>query len=693
MKNQLLPGSRLLTLWLFAILVFGAGPLVASESNPREELLEQIRSLEEAPGFSPRDTAYINLLAELAGEMRFYEADSLHNLASRTLELSQQAAYQKGECSAYMRLGDYHSDKGNADKAIEFYQKGLSLSKLIDDEALQLRLLNNLSGEFAYKSDIGGALNGYLAALELAEHIGDLDMQSIINENIANLYADQKDYEESLTYYKKVKRLNDTIDNDLFRAETMSNLASVYADMGQLEYAMFNINQSIDVFEEHRVLDWLAYAYETKGKVYLKKSNYKWALYWYRHGEMLHQQLDDDRSRIDLLNGMAEAHFGQGSDSLANVYATEALRVSQKINFVEGTRSCAQTLYQIHKRKEDYATALVYHELFQSLSDSLSRSENRQALKLHKTKTEYERQKAALMEANEMALAQQKRYIRIGWIMLLISVVIIYLVNRSKKLQKRLAKELGAKKDILEKRRAELQANNETKTKLFSIIGHDLRGPIGALQGLLQMFRDGDVAKEEFLSFIPKLRQDVDHIYFTLNNLLSWGNSQLNGSVTTPEDVSPAQIVRDNMNLLSEIAEHKSIRIVNEVPETMQAWADPHQLDIVVRNLMSNALKFTPENGMVTIKASEEADHWIVSVRDSGVGMDRITLGRLFKEKSNHSTYGTNNEKGTGIGLSLCKEMVENNGGKIWVDSILRKGSTFYFTLRKSGAASLSKAV
>ena len=97
-------------------------------------------------------------------------------------------------------------------------------------------------------------------------------------------------------------------------------------------------------------------------------------------------------------------------------------------------------------------------------------------------------------------------------------------MNRPGKLQKRLTQELSAKKDILEKRKAELQANNETKTKLFSIIGHDLRGPIGALQGLLQMFKEGEVSKEEFLSFIPKLRADVDHIYFTLNNLLSWGN-------------------------------------------------------------------------------------------------------------------------------------------------------------------------
>ena len=113
-------------------------------------------------------------------------------------------------------------------------------------------------------------------------------------------------------------------------------------------------------------------------------------------------------------------------------------------------------------------------------------------------------------------------------------------------------------------------------------------------------------------------------------------------------------------------------------------WSDPNQIDIVVRNLISNALKFTPENGMVTIQGIEREGHWEISIRDTGVGMDRITLEGLFKEKSHNSTYGTNNEKGTGLGLSLCKEMIENNQGRIWVESMVRKGSTFYFTLPKA---------
>jgi signal transduction histidine kinase len=677
------------------ILILLASGLLSNsygQKNKRKELITQVRLMERSSGFSPRDTAYVDLVNKLAREMRYYNADSLHLLAEKGLKLSRQTDYPRGESLSNMYLAQYYSDRGNSDSAITYFRKGLELASKIGADELYLSILNCISGEYEYQGDYARALNGYLLALERAVEQEELLLQSVINENIANLYASQKYYDESLQYYDKVRRLNDSLGNEIAQAETMSNLASVYADMDKLEYAMFNVNRSIDIFEKQHILDWLAFAYETKGKVYLKKYNYNWALYWYHQSEMLHRELDDDRARIDLYNGMAEAHFGLENDSLAAVYATDAFKISNKINFVEGTQKCARTLYNIYRNKQDYATALAYHELYQELSDSLSRNENKQSLSLLKTKTEYERQKEALIRENEKALAQQNRYIKVGTVLLLLAVLVIYLVLRSKKLQQQLNRELKVKHQLLEKRKTELQVNNETKTKLFSIIGHDLRGPIGALKDLLKMFKDGDISQEEFGSYMPKLRSDVDHIYLTLNNLLSWGHSQLNGSVTKPAVVSLQQIVSDNMKLLTEIAENKSIRIVNEIPAGTEVWSDPNQIDIVVRNLISNALKFTPENGMVTIRADEKEDHWVVSIRDTGVGMDRVTLQTIFEEKNNHSTYGTANEKGTGLGLALCKEMVEKNHGKIWVDSMLRKGSTFYFTLPKS-AENYIKAV
>ena len=157
----------------------------------------------------------------------------------------------------------------------------------------------------------------------------------------------------------------------------------------------------------------------------------------------------------------------------------------------------------------------------------------------------------------------------------------------------------------------------------------------------------------------------------------------MNGSVTSPGVTSLEHIVEENIDLLSEIAAGKSIKLLNRIQANTITYSDSNQIDIVIRNLLSNALKFTPEKGTVTIGAVEKTRHWEVFVRDTGIGMNEETLGKIFNKDSTHTTYGTNDEKGTGLGLSLCKEMVENNKGIIWVDSCLNKGSNFYFTIPK----------
>ncbi len=676
----------------FAILMICSSANVTAQQEIHKIYKDSIRQLRSQKDFSPKDTLYIDLLSNLGYQLRYYNSDSLFLLSNEALKLSKDAGYKEGESRARLRLGDYYSDKGDADNAISNYTASLEIAREMGNKNLTLRIMNNLASENAYKGDYAHALTGYLKAIEIAEEVGDKNMLSIMNENIANLYASQKDFDQSLEFYKKVTKINGELGDEVIIAETLGNLASTYADMGKLDYAMFNINKSLAIFEKHKILDWLAFTYEIKGKIYLKEKKYKWALYWYNQSELLHKELDDDRGKIDLFNGMAEAYLGQGKDSISENFALKAYEISDRIGFMEGTQKCAYTLYNINKNKKNYTEALNFHELYQKLSDTLSRNENKKSLTMLKTKTEYDQQKQLLIEENDKALAKQQRYITAAMGILMVFMVITFLVYRAEKIQKRLNKELEHKKEVLEKRESELEASNETKTKLFSIIGHDLRGPVGALQELLRLYSDGDMETEEFIEFVPKLREDVDHISFTLNNLLSWGHTQMNGAVTKPSIMALESLVSENIKLLSEIAKKKSIKIVSELAENTLTWSDSNQIDIVVRNLMSNALKFTPQNGMITISARERDKLWEVSIRDTGVGMDKITVKNLFEKNSNITTYGTNNEKGTGLGLSLCKEMVEKNGGSIWVESTLRKGSSFFFTLPKR-EKSYSKAV
>ena len=655
-----------------------------TQISKKDSLAYRLKRLETTNRLNSQDTTHIKLLIDLASSYRFINNDSLYSIAGRALKYSKEVNYGLGEVKALFALGGYYSDSGNRKKSMATLNRALHLAKEIDCKESQLSIINALGQNYNYEGNYAEALNLYLKGLDIAKQTDSKQMLSILNENIAGLYAAQKDFKNALIFYDTVQKINRELNDEIVHAETQSNMASLYMDAENFKYAMFNINKSINTFEKHKIYDWLAYAYEVKGSIYLEQGKYQWALYWFDQSNLIHDQhVDDDREKIQLLNGMSKVYLGLGKNELSMQYALEGLELSKKIKSLQGQIDCSETLYKLHKSNQDHVTSLAYLETFKTLSDSLFRDKNKQSLSLLETKLEYEQEKHELIKANKSALAKQRNYIYFSVIILVILSIIIFVVRRSESIQKKLNKELQEKSKAVIERESQLHEINKTKTKLFSIIGHDLRGPIGALQGMLKLFTEGEVGKEEFLSFIPKLKSDVENISFTLNNLLSWGQSQLNGVVTRAKSISLEKIVSNNVNLLSEIAAVKSIKIINQLPENAMIWADQNQIDIVVRNLLSNAIKFTQENGLISIEAEEKSDMWQIMVRDTGVGMDEEMQKKIF-EDTNVTTYGTNNERGTGLGLSLCKEMILKNKGEIWVESILRKGTTFYFTVPKS---------
>ncbi|GMN08698.1 hypothetical protein MTsPCn9_08460 [Croceitalea sp. MTPC9] len=659
-------------------------PTICAQNKKVDSLTQVVYNLRQNNNLFEKDTAYIKPYTQLGNAYRFVNSDSLLFIAKKSLRLSREINFKLGIIEALALHGNYYSDKGKSKRAIENYERALGILEIDQNKNQRLTLMNSLAGEYGYLGDYSKALSGYLRGIDLATEMDNKLLLSIMNENIANLYASQNDFKQAIAFYDKVITINEEIGNEIIAAETFSNIALTYSEMKKFNYAAFNINKSIATFEKHQILDWLAFAYEVKGRIYLDQKKYKWALYWYEQSNLVHNKIDDERGKIDMLNGISQTYLGLKKDSLAMVYAEKGFTVAKTISSLQGQKECANTLYKIYKRSNDHTNALSYHELHKKLSDSLTRDDNKKSLSLLKAKLDYEKQKELLIEKNDEALARQRVIIYSTLAILFILGVIIFIVVRSQKMQKRLNKKLNHKTVLIQRREIELTKTNKTKNKLFSIIGHDLRGPVGALQELLRLFSNGDIKKDELDSFIPKLKSDVDNVLFTLNNLLSWGQSQMNGSSTRPKNFTIKGIVDRNINLLSEMAHHKSIKMINHIDDTPMIWADQNQIDIVIRNLVSNALKFTPENGLITFTAVEKGKSWQIQIKDSGVGMTQDIQEKIFSDYSNITTYGTNNEKGTGLGLSLCKEMIEKNNGKIWVESRINKGSIFYFTIPKA---------
>ncbi|CAN5524782.1 hypothetical protein BH09VER1_BH09VER1_50690 [soil metagenome] len=239
----------------------------------------------------------------------------------------------------------------------------------------------------------------------------------------------------------------------------------------------------------------------------------------------------------------------------------------------------------------------------------------------------------------------------------------------------------GKNRDLI-LRKAQLLEANAAREKLFSIIGHDLRGPVGSLKVTLDLVRSGVIQPETFIEWSEELHMQVDQVLLTLNNLMQWGSLQTNSLKPRREWVDLRTTAREGIELLGTIAKEKGIQVENEIPENARAWADGNQIQSVLRNLLSNAIKFTPKGKCVKFAAVETPLGWKVCVEDHGIGMDAARIERLLgKHDGIQSTLGTDNERGLGLGLQLCMDFIEANGGTLAIESTLGKGTTFSFVL------------
>ena len=246
--------------------------------------------------------------------------------------------------------------------------------------------------------------------------------------------------------------------------------------------------------------------------------------------------------------------------------------------------------------------------------------------------------------------------------------------------------EIEKQKIELEKQREELEALNSTKDKFFAIIAHDLKNPFSTVLGLSELLaREFETFDSDSLkNFITQIYKYSNNTFNLLENLLQWSMVQTGRMPLHPTIINLKHIIEENLELLAGNAKNKNIEMQIISSNDCSSYVDINQITTVVRNLLSNAIKFTPNNGIVKVEVSDSDEFWRVSVKDNGIGIEQKDMDKLFLIDSNPTTIGTLQEKGTGLGLILCKEFVERNGGTIWVESKPGKGSTFAFTVPKT---------
>jgi signal transduction histidine kinase len=260
------------------------------------------------------------------------------------------------------------------------------------------------------------------------------------------------------------------------------------------------------------------------------------------------------------------------------------------------------------------------------------------------------------------------------------------LIGKSRELHRRnleigkQKQEIDEKATLLEQQTRELTELNQVKNKLFSVIAHDLKTPMYALRNLFHNMQKYKLSSQEILDMVPGIAAEMNYTTSLMENLLQWAKSQMKHATVNPEVLDVQRMVIEVLQLLQLQAENKQVYLESQLDEPVYCYADKEMVNLVLRNLLSNAIKFTPKHGTVYVGATEKSRQIEVFVQDTGIGMSRENMQRIFGDNY-YTTKGTNHETGTGLGLKLCKEFLEKNGGDITVQSEPGKGSIFSFTL------------
>jgi signal transduction histidine kinase len=240
--------------------------------------------------------------------------------------------------------------------------------------------------------------------------------------------------------------------------------------------------------------------------------------------------------------------------------------------------------------------------------------------------------------------------------------------------------DIAQKAQLLEEQTRKLTELNQLKNKLFSVIAHDLKTPMYALRNLFDNMQAQRMSAREIKELVPSIAEEMNYTTSLMENLLHWAKTQMASAPIEPEVLDVESMIQDVLHLLHLQANNKQIYLESRIQQPMYCYADREMVNLVLRNLLSNAIKFTPENGKVMVGAREQSDWVEIFVEDTGIGISPENQERLFGS-SYFTTKGTGNESGTGLGLKLCKEFLEKNGGQITVSSKPGHGSTFTVTL------------
>lgn len=605
----------------------------------------------------PKGVAEANYYKALiyAGRNDYYNAMD-HFDKSKKLYVELKDAV--GIANVSNQIGMIEINRGN-------YAAGLTNSlaaiKIFEDKNLYEDLsvaYNNLAEAYSKTHQIDKALEFNIKALTIRERFQDSSGIKISTKNIARLYSERKEHRKAIEYYEAVLGMIDPKTDQALRGEVLPRI----------------------------------------GEEYLKFKDYDKAAEYLVQGLKYNRKTNDKEGLLRALNSISHLNLDKNNLKLAENQIYEAHDLAKKIGNSEELLKNYKLLMALDSTKGKFQNAYKWQREYFTLKQQLER-ENQPKLPTNTDSIE-ESIVIDLPVENQILPAEEPatntnqvknlKLLSYGLIVaFLIVLTFLLLIYQKRKSTIKYTEELKNKNiqiqlqnDAILEQKLNLEEINSVKDRLFSIVSHDLKDSISSIKGFLDLLKEGSISNQEFDELIPELSENANNASLLLFNLLNWSKSQMQNLESNPETFNIQEVFHDKINLVEQKIDQKRIVIIDESQREF-VYADKSMVEIIIQNLITNAIKFSRVGDIITISNKTHNGKSLICVEDTGVGISKENLGKLFKN-NNFTTIGTKNEKGTGLGLTICKELVELNHGRIWVESTENVGSKFYVELPKT---------
>lgn len=557
------------------------------------------------------------------------------------------------------------------DKALEYARKLEEIGLSTDNKPALYRAHYQKGEAYILIGDLDNAIESYFEAIEVARSYDNINGIGQVYSNLADVYSENGNNKNAISYYKKALEILRTTNDPIHIAATLANLGYELYRVENLDSSIYYHLQAAKIFDSLSYETGTLYCLGNIGLVYAKMGDHAQAEENMQFAISGLRKYEDYYAISDFEKEIADIYRQRKDYKNALQYAKGSLEVSEEKGLKVQARDASYKLYEIYMDTENYGLAIQNLNKYYAFRDSITNAENIQRIADLRTEFEVGQKQAEV----DLLTAEQatQRVVRISLIIGLGFVIIFASIQYRNNLQKKKTNR------ILRDQKTKLEELNQTKDRFFSIISHDLRGPVNAFHGISRMIKFFVQQKQmgQLEELAEDIDQSVDRLSSLLDNLLNWAVQQQGNFPYVPEKLDIHVMAEDLVRTFDTMATSKQINLVSEVDDGTEAWADRNTTMTIIRNLVSNALKFTPQGGQVLIRAKENDETILIQVSDNGVGIPTEKLNDLFQLQAKKSTWGTDGEKGLGLGLQLVHDFVSLNQGRIEVESTPDKGTTF----------------